>query len=453
MSGLALEGWGGGGGAAIPNPLPVARGGTGAQDVAGVLAALGLAGAAPVNAELVRRFGLPILDGGFAGASWGAAPGFAPGAAVQRASAATAVVDGLLAEFAAGSARWADWLDRTNGQRALLLGGQRTNSVPNPRGEGAGGTPPTGWALPSPRGVTHTFTPATVDGVQGVVWSLSGTPNSTAGSDLQFEVGETLAPGLLVTTSVFHRLVSGVLPFSTLTLRLGSETPGTATPLTPTGALVRATNTVTAAGTAYRCRLGFAFPDTVTPVSCALFFGWPQREMGAAFASAPILPPAGTLAASTRLADALPALPVAGPATVLIECAVPTLPPAGSANMMLAQFDAGTDTDRIRVHLPAGGTSLVAGRVVGGVATDAAALGSVTAGGRFAVALRHDGAGTLGAAMTGGSVQTLGGGLAGVTSLLLCNNRAGASPLFGLVRQARLFPRSLSDAELLAAVA
>ena len=55
--------------------------------------------------------------------------------------------------------------------------------------------------------------------------------------------------------------------------------------------------------------------------------------------------------------------------------------------------------------------------------------------------------------MTGGAVQTLGGGLAGVTALLLGNNRAGVSPLFGLVRQARLFGRALSDAELLAAVA
>ena len=138
---------------------------------------------------------------------------------------------------------------------------------------------------------------------------------------------------------------------------------------------------------------------------------------------------------------------------MLLEGVLPNLPTSADGNMMLAQFDAGTDADRIRVHVPAGGTQIIAGRVVGGVVTDATALGTITAGGRFAVALRHDGAGTLGAVMTGGAVQTLGGALAAPNALLLGNNRAGTSPLFGLIRQARLFPRALSDAELLAAVA
>lgn len=473
MSGVAFEGWGGGG-AAIPNPLPVARGGTGAQDVAGILATLGLAGALPVNADLVRRFGVPLLEGGWAPALWGSAPGFAPGAAVTRPSAATAFVDGALAEFVAGAPRWADWTDRSNGARALLVGGQRTNAVPNPRAEGlvpgSPGTLPTGWANPtSQTGLTRTLSAAAFGTATGIGIRLAGTATNTGTTFVEFTTrvaAPAAASGQRRAGALWLRLASGsTAGVAAILLRYFALTSG-GSPLTAvqsanlvgqldgTWRLFQLPATLPVDATTGRAVLGLGtqFTNGATG-DIALEAALPQDEPDCGFASSPILPPPGTLAAATRLADALPALPVSGPATVLIEAALPSLPTASDGNMLLAQFDGGTDADRLRVHLQGGGTSLVAGRVVGGAPADAMPLGAVAAGTRFALALRHDGAGTLGAAMTGGAVQTLGGGLAGVTALLLGNNRAGVSPLFGLVRQARLFGRALSDAELLAAVA
>lgn len=455
--------------AGVPLPLPIALGGTGSTDIAGLQAALGVTASLPANAGLVERSGIPLIEGGWAPLLFGAAPGFAPGAAVARASAGTGTVDGAQAEFAAGAPRWVDWPGGTNRARALLLGGQRTNSLRNPRAEGAvagtPGTAPTFWTLSSGQGINSSVVGSGVEAGRPYVdvrWS--GTATGTGSVRPTFDAAATVAAltGQTWTGSLFIALVGGSLAGTTGNIGLRMEelsSGGTvlvAAPLTamvPTGAAQRFTVSRAFAdpGTAFtRLALQFSAASTGSVIDFTLRLSAPQLEQGG-FASAPILPPPGTLAASTRLADVLPALPLDGPATLRLEGVVPTLPGAADGNMMLAQFDAGADTDRLRLHLPAGGTQLVAGRVVGGTATDAAALGTVTPGARWVALLRHDGAGTLGACMSGASsVTTLAGGLAGVTSLLLGNNRAGTSPLFGLIRSARAWPRALSDAEMLA---
>ena len=126
----------------------------------------------------------------------------------QVASIATATNPaGNVVEFAADAPRFSGSAQR------LLLGGQRTNSNPNPRAVGSTATSiPTGWSFSNTRGITYSYSRATVNGVEGTVVRGAGTPNSTSGATIALEIGETLAAGLAVVNSLY-------IPWETFLLR------------------------------------------------------------------------------------------------------------------------------------------------------------------------------------------------------------------------------------------
>jgi hypothetical protein len=340
----------------------------------------------------------------------------------------------------------------------LLIEGQRTNAVTNPRGEGASGTAtlPTTWTLSATRGLTHTFTPAVVNGVEGVVWAFSGTPNSTSGTELSFEAGLTSTAGQLCALSLFYQLVAGTNTLSNLTLRNANEAAGTATPFSPDATLRRVTNVTTAVGTVYRCRISFGFPNIVTPVNTSIFLGWPQREQLAAFAATPILPPIGTPGASTRGADIASTLISGfgltgnGVGTILMRATLPQSAPTG-VNQMLFQVDDGSDSNRYVVRNAGGGNTIEILNVVGGVAGSPVSLGSMTPGTTFSVGVTYDAAGRLAGALNAGAVQAVTGGpTSGLTRLLEGSSGAtgGTEAMHGTIQRLIVLPRLVSDAEL-----
>jgi hypothetical protein len=342
----------------------------------------------------------------------------------------------------------------------LLIEGQRTNAVTNPRGEGASGTgaPPTTWTLSATRGLTHTFTPAVVNGVQGVVWAFSGTPNSTSGTELAFEAGLTSTAGQLCALSLFYQLVAGTNTLSSLTLRNANEAAGTATPFSPDATLRRVTNVTTAVGTVYRCRLSFGFPDTVTPVNTSIFLGWPQREQLAAFAATPILPPIGTPGASTRGADLVSAslsdLGVGsnGACTVLWTGRIPQNAPA-SADQAIFQIDTGATTDRHFVFNAAGGASIQLVCQVSGSTVGSGTAGTMTAGTLFRLGLSADGAGRVALCFNGATPVAVTGAASSALTRLLVGTGTGSDEMFGETTRFAVLPGSMPDAELQAAVA
>ncbi|MBU8538753.1 phage head spike fiber domain-containing protein [Falsiroseomonas tokyonensis] len=346
--------------------------------------------------------------------------------------------------------------------RRLLLEGQRSNALRNPRGEG--GTPgtstlPTHWGSVIFGGLTRTFVEARSEiGLQGARLRLQGT---ATGSSSTTALGGSLeiaaASQQVWTFSAFIRLVSGT-PLSAA-MRLFCRDAGGAVVSSPS------TQTLSLTGDLVRFERTFTLPTTATIafVQPSIQFGiasgetydigfdvlGAQMELGA-FASTPILPAPGAPAASTRGAD-LASIPLAslglgGACTLLWSGLLPQL--AQDADQMLLQLDDGTDSSRFTLRNPAAGSGLVAGRVLAGAAADSPSLGTITAGTPFRAVLAIEG-GRIAASLEGGAVQVATGGpTTGLTTLRIGNNAANTAALFGRVGSLAFLPFAAPDAAL-----
>lgn len=210
------------------------------------------------------------------------------------------------------------------GPQGFLVEEQRTNSIRNPRCEGAvAGTPgmlPTNWSFAGPTGLALSVVGSgTESGIPYVDLSISGTPSSTSSvTSIYFEPVSviTASNGQTWTESLYTRLVGGSLTnVASLSAVLSAQTSGglySSAPVnagfTPTSSPLAAqrvtgTGTISDANAAsVRPQIAFAFSNTTTAVNLTLRIGLPQLELGA-FATSPILPPAGSPAASTRAKD------------------------------------------------------------------------------------------------------------------------------------------------------
>ena len=208
----------------------------------------------------------------------------------------------------------------TGSAQRLLIEGQRTNSIRNPRGEGAvagtPGTAPTNWLLAGTGGVNFNVVgTGTENNLPYVDIRVSGTSTTGAGVLIRADqVYPVAAQNQSWTHSVYARLVSG-----TLTGTLGfyvtvtgwtsggaflDQSSGfyTLTSGSLSGARLAHTRTLAnATAGLVGSQFGFAVSAGV-PIDCTFRVAAPQLEQGD-FASSPILPPAGTPGASTRGAD------------------------------------------------------------------------------------------------------------------------------------------------------
>ena len=221
-------------------------------------------------------------------------------------------LDGVLQEAAAGVVRW----DYSTGTRTLLNEDERTNSIANPRAEGAvagtPGTAPTGWSISAAAsGITCTIVAIGDDaGIPKFDFQISGTALATATFQVNF-MNTTAIPALVGetwTASVYGKLLTGDYTGVTTNLNVaetgGSSTPSTSQAFTATGddlytQRTTVTRTITTAdNTHIRSRVLFAVTNGAT-VDITLRIGAPQLEEGAT-ASSVILPPISAQGASTR---------------------------------------------------------------------------------------------------------------------------------------------------------
>lgn len=364
----------------------------------------------------------------------------------------------------------------------LLFESARTNSFGNPRGEGtfpgilgSGGSGPTNWGLSGSSGTPSGLAMEVIgtgvaDGLQFVRLRLFGTSTGvTTRLTSSYQVSCSLAQQ--VTSSVFHRLVSGSQAGFNLQVEVREYT-GTSTGSITMAAIALeagwsrafATRTITGVST-NNARYTMRFEGVVgVTYDFTYDLAWPQLELGG-MPSSPILPPIGTLAASTRDADLLTVpltnygINIDSDCTVLVSGLMPTTYPTSTAapliNLRRDEFNSAGALGLVgsgRMNLAArnsvsGATSTelsstdFRGQVVraGFVVSSATATvrGCVNGGSVITIPWRPDP--TLITARIGSSWTSFSG--------------ADSMALFGQIKTVQILPYAITDSALLAAVA
>lgn len=429
---------------------------------------------------MLARPGLLLQSGRGAGRGVLVLPGFLrPPLTLSRAQALGAMSTRLTADDLTWEEMAADTPRFWGSARRLLIEGQRTNEVRNPRAAGAtvgvigsGGVNPTNYLVSNSTGVVQEIVAfGTVTGVQCWDARRSGTP--TAGtSQMSQSDGNNVIPavsGQTWTSSILMALLAAPLPSMNTVRATISGTNGTSTgtetatvPALPTltANLQRfsVTRLLNNAGTT-NIRGGWDWSYTTgNPVDFTLRSGWHQLELGA-FASSPILPPVGTPGASTRGADivAAPAVALGAPPngafTLLWKGLLPQNAPAGTDQWLAALSDGSVD-NAIGLVNPAGGATIVAQRVTATVGLASASAGSMTAGTVFRAGITCDGAGRVAASVNGGAAAAVTGApTAGYSLFSLGALPAGVLSAFALHEYVRVLPGGVGDAALSALVA
>lgn len=416
-----------------------------------------------------RRFKrMMLILGGDGGAGYQSlvSPGLlsAP-LALTRTQASGAVstarsADGVAyAQFAADTPRF-------NGvSQRLVIEGQRTNSIRNPRGEGgsAPSTLPTNWAVETAAGLTTEFLSSQViNGVDTVTLRISGTASGTSYSLLFESPTQIVAAALQAWAASLHaRLDAAPVPPTSHQLRIVPRTAAgagiaggiTSQTLALTGTLARYTHATSSIGSSvstarvtadYRAALtsGVAYDWTLT-------LGWPQIELAASSAST-VLPPVGTPGASTRGADlvtaALASLGIGanGACTLLWSGVLPS----AVATTGVIQIDDGGNNNRYVVYAVSGGTELRLRRQIAAAASEVT-MGNYTASTPFSLGMAVDGAGNVSALINGGAMANrTGGPVAGLTTMRLGGIATIGAEMFGETTNFRVVPRVVSDSEL-----
>lgn len=278
----------------------------------------------------------------------------------------------------------------------------RTNSVRNPRAEGAvagtPGTAPTFWGSLSTNRTIHGVTTARSNlPLLDIEYTFTGADNRQLG----FDSGVIAAsPGQVWSSTVYVYIESG-----SVTARLDLEfrnSSGTfvnavsSVTVSTQGVLHKLTATGTAAATVARVTAQISFSSTGATTFRAQY-GVPQMELGS-FPTSPILPPVGAPATSTR---------PAGTITLINEASV-------LGNYSYAD------------------------------------VGTATANSATNVALLVDGSGSAKACVNAGTVQTISNvPVTGFTTLRIGNDVSNTSSVFGDVKWAAIYPDIvLSDSQL-----
>ena len=419
---------------------------------------------APMAAPLVRAAGVGG-SGGSDGLTLVANNYLQPSRTFTRASAGTNInAAGNFVEFGNNVPRF--------GRAGLLLEGQRTNAVRNPRGEGS--TPPSGdpthWTGLSgtSSGVTRTILGSgTANGLDYVDYSIVGTASSALTLIPRFEtVGNiSAANNQTWTQGVFLSWVSGspALIEAVQAIRMydaGNALTGSsgllsgALPITSTPTRFVQTATIplgqSPAVASVEPGLRISIPSG-TVCAHVLRIGWPSAEQ-ADFASSSILPAPAVLAASTRLDDNLSwalaglGVPATGICTVFGAAVFNSR--TDSENRSIVQIDDGTRNNRFLLRMSGGG-SIQTLRVLSTVSAFGGVAGSPVAGVEFRFAVAFDGAGKITASMNGAAVSTVSGGpVAGLTTMRVGNDTTAAF-MFGSLPNVAVYPGvSVPDAAL-----
>lgn len=231
-----------------------------------------------------------------------------------RSSSATYVDESGVMRTAANNQPRFDHDVTTRESLGLLIEEQRTNSLRNPRCEGAvAGTPgtmPTHWSIVATQGLsTSVVGSGTEDGVGYVDIRFFGTPTTTGVLQVNPDSTVAASDGQTWIYSIFTRLSAGSMTNvgnATLALAGGSANGTTTYTLNsnPLGQTRRSVQVTTAGGSTFvlpRWRINVTIGQAV---DFTVRLGGVQLERGAHITTL-IQPPVATLAASTRLADVI----------------------------------------------------------------------------------------------------------------------------------------------------
>lgn len=400
------------------------------------------------------------------------APGLIRGGTFSRAQAGGAQSTALASDGATIQYFAAD-VPRFNGTaRRLLIEGQRTNVVPNPRAEGgtpgvigAGGVEPTGWSLTGINGITANFLGAVnVNGFPGARVRHSGTSTASATNVavrwLQPGVAAASAGQTWVSTTTYRLVAGDMANFSSIVHRTlfpgGSPNDLFAITVSGTAATISRVNTTTGTPTSIQVQYNAAVLLGLTAASDIDFLG-AQSELGA-FPSSLILPAVGTPAAATRGRDVLTfslaelGIPASGAGTYTGVVMFPQAAPAG-AGQTIIRINDGTANDAIYLTNLAGGLSVVLGRGVAGAFAETP-IGSHTAGVAVPFGLIVYGNGTADARLGTGSWTNLTGlPTSGLVQISVGNAVVSGFELFGEIGWCRFDPAVLSQSTAAARMA
>jgi len=353
--------------------------------------------------------------------------------------------------------------------RPLLIEGQRTNIVSNPRQPGGTGWPLTNIAsvtqIPGVDGVANsgaTINEGTATGNHILAATITPVYNTRHVWSVFLRAGTCDRARVLFGGTAFGSGVSISVLLSGAGSLLGAPGAGVlsyAITAFPSGWYrIEVSGNSLASGSAQaqvRMIVAGGTSDSYTGTNRTLDVAWPQAEV-ASFVSTPILPPVGAPAVSTRGADIASTLISGfgltgnGVGTILMRATLPQSAPTG-VNQMLFQVDDGSDSNRYVVRNAGGGNTIEMLHVVDSDGISPVSLGSMTPGTSFSVGVTYDAAGRLAGAFNVGAVSAAAGGpTSGLTRLLEGSSGAtgGAEAMHGTIQRLIVLPRLVSDAEL-----
>lgn len=356
--------------------------------------------------------------------------------------------------------------------RRLLIGGQRTNGIRNPRflGTVAGspGTLPTNSSLSSAAGLSREIVGVFTEyNVTYIRFRITGTHLGVTEAlaldflpDINSIAGFT--QGVFASTSMFVRLAAGSLPASSGGVRLVIEERDASSTvsfrsnnITITGALQRYSYSVSAANGASlnaRGRL-WVYINPGAVCDFTLDIGWPQTEIGS-ITSTPILPAPNTSLESTRGGDFITAsgskfsslFPNLTSGTIFACFNIQNVTSSEFQNLI--QVDNGTGANRYLLRLDPSVAEIRLYRVTNGAGSSAQSGGVAVSGNTFAVGMTFDTvAGTSNISVNGAAVVGQSSGPTSV-NILRIGSSINTQNLFGEISFLRTLPFAVSNSEL-----
>lgn len=357
----------------------------------------------------------------------------------------------------------------TGSAQRLLIEGQRTNSIRNPRCEGAvagtPGTAPTNWALfGNGAGLSwNVVGSGTENGLPYVDLRLSGTSSSIIQPLIRADqVYPVASVGQAWTYSNYMRVVAGSLTgISNVQQFITEWTSGGAflnqqlATVSVSAAFNRQAVTFTLAQATVGqagSQIGFT-PQIGVAIDCTFRIAAPQLELGA-FTSSPILPPAGTPGASTRGTDLISAtlaslgIAASGVCTALWSGLIYETPATAGEQTILNVSD-GSNNNRYRLINEIGSGNIGVIRTNAGAQTGAyVTLTPRPTNAIFRCGISIDAAGRCAATYNGGAVAAVTGGPTSGLTVFHLGSALGAAPVFGETARLRILPYSVSDTDL-----
>lgn len=404
-------------------------------------------------------------------------PGALSGLTFARAQAGGAKSTRLISDGATLEEVEADRTRFHSTAQRLLIGGQRTNGISHTRTPGG-----TGWTNTGVASVTQISGPDNVNGSAVTLTEDGGTSAHQISVSTSFTensvhtLSAIVRPGTCSTVQISGSGTAfGATRFANFYLsgdgavgtRGGSATRSAIRKLGDSGWYwVEVTWTTGGTATATSViSLTESASASVRPsyagTGRTIDVFWVWGELGALFASTPILPPSGTPGASTRGADlvsaTLSSLGIGGngACTVLGVFMIPQAAGASTRQGIVA-IDEPSIQHRVHLRNALSSTNIELVCVSAGGGAGPQTVGSFTAGTPFAAGFTFVSSTRAAACVNGGAVTAVTSGvpsMALTTALRVGNGGDATTPMFGEVGHLRVLPFALPDATLRALTA